>query len=97
MTDDESQEAMSKALLIDMSLAQLQSGTLSLWEAYELAWLSSAKYHTIVSEVSGSGRILIYIQAIGVDEKPGGQAYYLATHEEISSVIGQAYWVIGEE
>ena len=46
MIDEASYNAMSKALLIDMSLAQLQSGTLSLWEAYELAWLSSAKYHT---------------------------------------------------
>lgn len=38
-----------------------------------------------------------YVQALGVDDKPGGQAYYRATHIEMSPVLGIAYWVMKDD
>lgn len=34
-----------------------------------------------------------YVQALGKDEKPGGQAYYRATWDEMEPV-GHAEWVV---
>ena len=36
-----------------------------------------------------------YVQALGTDGKPGGQAYYRASWAEMEPV-GQAVWTIGE-
>lgn len=33
-----------------------------------------------------------YVQDLGMDEKPGGQAYYRATWEEME-LVGKAEWV----
>ena len=35
-----------------------------------------------------------YVQALGKDEQPGGQAYYRATWEELGNPIGTAEWVV---
>ena len=35
-----------------------------------------------------------YVQSLGIDGKPGGQAYYRATHEEMTPPLGQALFVI---
>jgi len=35
-----------------------------------------------------------YVQALGKDEQPGGQAYYRATWEEMGNPIGTAEWVV---
>lgn len=37
-----------------------------------------------------------YVQALGEDGKPGGQAYYRAEWNEMSEPIGQAIWVVGD-
>lgn len=37
-----------------------------------------------------------YVQALGVDQKPGGQAYYRAVHEEMTEVVGRAVFVVGD-
>jgi predicted transcriptional regulator len=34
-----------------------------------------------------------YVQALGANEKPGGQAYYRATWEEMTPAIGVAVFV----
>jgi hypothetical protein len=34
-----------------------------------------------------------YVQALGKDEKPGGQAYYRATWEEMTAPIGKAEYI----
>lgn len=35
-----------------------------------------------------------YVQALGADEKPGGQAYYRADWSEMEPTNGMAPWVI---
>jgi hypothetical protein len=35
-----------------------------------------------------------YVQALGHDGKPGGQAYYRATWEEMSPKIGTTWWIV---
>ena len=35
-----------------------------------------------------------YVQSLGQDGKPGGQAYYRAKWEEMEDTGGMAYWVI---
>lgn len=36
-----------------------------------------------------------YVQALGENGNPGGQAYYRAKWDEMSEPIGQAIWVVG--
>ena len=35
-----------------------------------------------------------YVQALGVHEQPGGQAYYRATWDEMEPTGGRAEWVV---
>lgn len=35
-----------------------------------------------------------YVQSLGQNEQPGGQAYYRATWEELGNQIGTAEWVV---
>jgi hypothetical protein len=35
-----------------------------------------------------------YVQSLGADEKPGGQAYYRATWEEMTAPIGFAEFIV---
>jgi hypothetical protein len=35
-----------------------------------------------------------YIQSIGINENPGGQAYYRATWDEMGLTSGNAGWVV---
>ena len=37
-----------------------------------------------------------YVQALGKDEQPGGQAYYRAKWEEIAPTGGMAEFVVGD-
>lgn len=48
-----------------------------------------------VSEVKSWGA-QGYVQSLGQDGKPGGQAYYRAKWEEME-YVGQALWIVGEE
>jgi hypothetical protein len=36
-----------------------------------------------------------YVQALGEDGHPGGQAYYRAEWEEMESTDGRAVWMVG--
>lgn len=38
-----------------------------------------------------------YVQALGKDGKPGGQAYYRATWDEMYPVGAKAEWVVSHE
>jgi hypothetical protein len=35
-----------------------------------------------------------YVQALGADGKPGGQAYYRAKWDEMEGPIGKAVWMV---
>ena len=47
----------------------------------------------VVTEVKSWGA-QGYVQALGRDGKPGGQAYYRATHEEMEPTEGVAPWQV---
>lgn len=38
-----------------------------------------------------------YVQMTGINEKPGGQAFYRATWKEMGNPIGKAEWVLDRE
>lgn len=48
-----------------------------------------------VSEVKSWGA-QGYVQSLGQNGKPGGQAYYRAKSEEME-YVGQAVWIVGDE
>jgi hypothetical protein len=49
----------------------------------------------VVIEIASWG-VVGYVQALGQDGKPGGQAYYRAKWEELGTSIGTAEWVVAE-
>lgn len=50
----------------------------------------------VVTELKSWG-VMGYVQALGEDMRPGGQAYIRLKFEEIEPTGGRAVWVLGED